>query len=127
MLNLSHKNLEVYKIALLMMEEVYTITKKYPTEERYGLTSQLRRAAISVCSNLAEGAARTSLKEKKRFFVIARASLVEIDTQMEVSLILNYIQKENIIAFEKYEESVFRMLSKLIISVGSTTYLPKNQ
>ncbi len=78
------------------------------------MVTQLRRAAISVSSNLAEGAARLSPKEKKRFYEIARASLVEIDTQMEISLMLEYLRKENIVDFEKYEESVFRMLSKMI-------------
>ena len=67
MLDLSHKNLEVYKIALLLVKEVYTVTKLLPKDELYGLVSQLRRAAVSVSSNLAEGAARKSPREKKDF------------------------------------------------------------
>jgi four helix bundle protein len=114
MLNLSHKNLEVYKFSLVLVKEIYKHTKLYPKEEQFVLVTQLRRAAISVSSNLAEGAARLSSKEKKRFYEIARASLVEIDTQIEISLMLEYLRKENIIDFEKYEESVFRMLSKMI-------------
>jgi four helix bundle protein len=114
MLNLSHKNLEVYKFSLALVKEIYKHTKLYPKEEQFVLVTQLRRAAISVSSNLAEGAARLSSKEKKRFYEIARASLVEIDTQIEISLMLEYLRKENIIDFEKYEESVFRMLSKMI-------------
>lgn len=114
MLNLSHKNLEVYKISLLLVKEVYRLTKFYPKEEQFILVTQLRRAAISVCSNLAEGAARISPKEKKRFYEVARASLVEVDTQVEISLMLEYLRKENITDFEKYEESVFRILSKMI-------------
>jgi four helix bundle protein len=114
MLNLSHKNLEVYKFSLELVKEIYKHTKLFPKEEQFVLVTQLRRAAISVSSNLAEGAARLSSKEKKRFYEIARASLVEIDTQMEISLMLEYLRKENIVDFEKCEESVFRMLSKMI-------------
>lgn len=123
MLNLSHKNLEVYKISLLLKQEIYQITKKYPTEEKYTLVSQLRRACISVCSNLAEGSARISAKEKMRFYEIARSSVVEVDTQIEASLLLNYINKNEIVQLEKYEESVFKMLSKLITNLN--THLPK--
>jgi four helix bundle protein len=114
MLNLSHKNLEVYKFSLELVKEIYKHTKLFLKEEQFVLVTQLRRAAISVSSNLAEGAARLSSKEKKRFYEIARASLVEIDTQIEISLMLEYLRKENIVDFEKYEESVFRMLSKMI-------------
>ena len=124
MLDLSHKNLEVYKIALVLVKDVYTITKLLPKDELYGLTSQLRRAAVSISSNLAEGAARKSTKEKKRFYEISRSSLVEVDTQIEICLLLNYIKKENIIELGKYCESVFRMLSKMI---GNLELSPTNQ
>ncbi|MBL0272954.1 MAG: four helix bundle protein [Chitinophagaceae bacterium] len=67
MLNLSHKNLEVYKISLNLLEEVYSATKGFPKEELYVLVSQIRRAAISVCSNIAEGASRISKKRKNDF------------------------------------------------------------
>ena len=67
MLNLSHKNLDVYKIATQMVKEVYRLTKLYPKEEQFTLITQLRRAAISVCSNLAEGAARKSPQKKRGF------------------------------------------------------------
>lgn len=123
MLNLSHKTLDVYKISLLLMQEIYQLTKKYPQEEKYTLVGQLRRACISVCSNLAEGSARISAREKRRFYEIARSSVVEIDTQIEASLLLNYISKNEITQLEKYEESVFKMLSKLITNLN--THLPK--
>ena len=114
MLDLSHKNLEVYKIALLFVKEVYTVTKLLPKDELYGLVSQLRRAAVSVSSNLAEGAARKSPREKKRFYEISRSSLVEVDTQIEICMLLEFVKKENLIDLGKYSESVFRMLSKMI-------------
>ena len=114
MLQLSHKNLEVYKIALQLVKEVYAITKTFPKEEQYVLVSQLRRAVISICSNIAEGAARKTKPDRRRFYEISRSSLVEVDTQMEAALILNYITKVHIKNIESYLESVFKMLSKMI-------------
>ena len=114
MLELSHKNLEVYKLSLLLVKEVYTLTWKFPKVEQYVLVSQLRRAAISVCSNIAEGASRISKPEKKRYYEVARSSLVEMDTQIEASLVLNYINKEQIKTLEPQVLSIFRILSKMI-------------
>ncbi len=114
MLNLSHKNLEVYKMSLKLIEEVYKATKSFPKEELYVLVSQIRRAAISVCSNIAEGASRISKKEKKRFYEISRSSLVDMDTQFEIAIILNYYKNGQMKELEQYLESTFRMLSKMI-------------
>lgn len=114
MLNLSHKKLDVYHISLNLVKEVYKVTKGFPKEEQYLLISQVRRAAISVCSNIAEGAARISKNEKKRFYEIARSSAVEIDTQFEIAIILEYYKKGQMKEMEQYLESIFRILSKLI-------------
>lgn len=121
MLQLSHKKLDVYQIALKLAKEVYTLTKKFPAEERFVLVSQLRRAAISVCSNLAEGSARISKLEKKRFYEISRSSTVEIDTQIEIALIIDYLTKQQIEELEKHLESCFRMLSKMISYLDNTS------
>lgn len=102
MLNLSHKKLDVYKVTLELIKEVYKHTKSFPPEEKFLLVNQLRRAAVSVCSNIAEGASRISKDEKKRFFEISRSSLVEIDTQVEISLIIEYLKKGEIGDLEKY-------------------------
>lgn len=118
MLNLSHKNLEVYKISLNLLEEVYSATKGFPKEELYVLVSQIRRAAISVCSNIAEGASRISKKEKKRFYEISRSSLVEMDTQFEIAIILKYYKNGHMKELEQYLESTFRMLSKMISNLN---------
>jgi len=77
-----------------LARQIYTITSGFPKEEIYGLTSQLRRAAVSVPSNLAEGAARTGPKEFLQFINIAQGSLSEIDTQIELSKMLNYIDAQ---------------------------------
>jgi len=114
MLNLSHKKLDVYQMSLRLIEEVYKATKTFPKEELYVLVSQIRRAAISVCSNIAEGASRMSKKEKKRFYEISRSSLVEIDTQFEIAIILKYYKNGQIKELEQYLESTFRMLSTMI-------------
>jgi len=122
MLNLSHKKLDVYQIALNLLRKVYQLTKYLPKEEQFLLISQLRRAAISVCSNIAEGAARRSKSEKLRFYEISRSSVVEIDTQFEISLILEYLTRDQIHELEQQLESVFRILSKLISNLKPTSH-----
>ena len=94
MLTLSHKKLEAYSLAFQLAKIIYEITEGFPKSEQYGLSSQLRRAAVSVLSNIAEGASRYSPKEKIRFFEISRASLVEVDTQLELSSALKYYSGE---------------------------------
>ena len=117
MLDLSHKKLDVYQIALKLLKKVYDHTKKFPKDEQFVLVSQLRRASISVCSNIAEGAARKSKAEKKRFYEISRSSVVEVDTQFEIALILEYVLKEQTQELEQYVESLFRILSKMITNL----------
>jgi len=116
MLKLNHKNLDVWKVSIKLVKEIYSMTKLYPSEETYGLKSQMRRAVISVISNIAEGAARKSNIERKRFYEIARASLVELDTQIEISLELDYIQNKNLKAIDDLINHTFALLSNLIKS-----------
>ena len=119
LLQLSHKNLEVYNISLKLIKEIYKVTATFPREEQYVLISQIRRAAVSVCSNIAEGASRISKREKKRFYEISRSSLVEIDTQFEIAIALQYYKSGQIEELEQYLESIFRMLSKMIDNLNS--------
>ena len=114
MLNLGHKNLNVWKLSLNLISEIYRLTKAYPKEELYGLTSQMRRAVVSVSSNIAEGASRRSYFERKRFYEISRSSLIELDTQLEISLKLNYISDGFINELGDLVNHVFAMLTKLI-------------
>ena len=119
MLELSHKKLDVWKLSVELVKEVYKLTATFPKEELFILTSQMRRAAVSVVSvvsNLSEGAARKSKKEKKRFFEISRSSLVELDTQVEISIVLNYLNEQKIKNLKPNAESVFKILSKLIFN-----------
>ena len=121
MLNLIHKKLEVYKISLQLVKEIYTLISRFPADEKYILSSQIKRAAISVCSNIAEGSARISDAEKKRFYEIARSSLVEVETQIEIALVLNYLSQNDTENINLYMESVFKMLSKLISNLTNKT------
>jgi four helix bundle protein len=85
-----HENLSVWQQAMSLVEQVYTRSSRYPDSERYGLTAQLGRAAISVPSDIAEGAARRSTPEYVRFLSIARGSLSELDTQLQIAARLGY-------------------------------------
>lgn len=114
MLSLNHKNLNVWKNSINLVAEIYKLTKLFPKEELYGLISQLRRASVSVPSNIAEESSRTSAIERKRFYEIARSSLVEIDTQIEIALLLKYLNNEDISNLAKESNNVFALLTALI-------------
>ena len=89
----SYKTLNVYQDAKALVVEVYRLLKQYPVEERYALCDQVRRAAISITSNIAEGMSRYSDKEKAHFLEISYGSLMEVDSQLEVSVELGYISE----------------------------------
>lgn len=114
MINLNHKQLNVYKKSVELVSEIYRLTENYPKAEAFGLTSQMRRAAVSIPSNLSEGASRKSEKDRKRFYRISRSSLVELDTQLEISINLNYLNNNNTKKVEKLANEVFAMLSNMI-------------
>jgi four helix bundle protein len=90
-----HYNLHAWKKAIVLVKDVYNVTKSFPNEEIYGLVSQMRRAAVSVPSNIAEGAARSSKKEFIRFLTISRGSLSELETQLFISVELGYMDRSN--------------------------------
>lgn len=85
-----HKNLRVWQVAMLLVEDVYQLTSAFPKEELFGLTSQMRRAAISIPSNIAEGSARNGTKELIYFLGVANGSLAELDTQLDLVYRLKY-------------------------------------
>ena len=88
----THKDLDVWKLGLVFVKDIYAVTKKFPAEEMYGLTSQLRRAAVSVPTNIAEGAAKNSRKDFIKYLYISLGSLVEIETLLYVTELLNYCE-----------------------------------
>ena len=87
-----HKKLNVWQLAMDIVEDVYNLSETFPANERFGQTSQLRRCAVSVPSNIAEGAARNTTKEFMNFLHIAQGSLSELDTQLEISFRLKLIK-----------------------------------
>lgn len=92
----THKDLEVWKIAIDLVTDIYNVTKSFPKEEIYGLTNQIRRSAVSIPSNIAEGSARNSTKENIQFLYISLGSVSELETQLIIAENINYInQVEN--------------------------------
>jgi four helix bundle protein len=89
-LKLNHQKLEVYQSSKIFVLECYKLTKILPADEKFGMISQIRRAALSVHLNIAEGASGKSATERKRYYEIARGSIVEIDAALDVADELNY-------------------------------------
>jgi|SRR5688572_5495611 len=113
-LPLNHKNLDVYKASRELLKESYQITKKLPPDERFNLVQQIRRAALSVKLNIAEGASRKSERERKRFYEIARGSVIEIDAAAEAILDLGYLHLDSMQNLGVWLNKCFSMLSKMI-------------
>ena len=89
-----HHNLDVWKKAVGFSVRIYEITETFPRDEKYGLTSQVRRAAVSIAANIAEGAGRTSKKEFANFLSIAQGSASEVETELLIALRLGYVNQE---------------------------------
>ncbi|MCF6281512.1 MAG: four helix bundle protein [Candidatus Polarisedimenticolaceae bacterium] len=94
-----HERLDAWKFAMRLVKAVYEMSSTFPPDERFGLTQQMRRAAVSVPSNLAEGAGRNHVKEYVQFIGISRGSLAELETQMKLAVMLNFAPKDHF-AFE---------------------------
>ena len=91
---MNHKDLDVWKKSMILVTEIYKVSSNFPSSELYGLTSQIRRAAVSIPSNIAEGAARKGDKELIQFISIALGSLAEIETQYLIAIRLKYIVED---------------------------------
>lgn len=109
----SYKNLNVYQDAKAFVVAVYKLLDSFPDTEKFALCNQIRRAAISVTSNIAEGVSRTSNKEKVHFLEIAYASMMEVDSQLDVSIELGYITIEQYELINKQINNIGRQLSVL--------------
>jgi four helix bundle protein len=112
-----HQRLIVWNDAIELVEQIYRLTANFPPEERYGLSSQLRRAAVAIPSNLAEGAARSSRREFLRYLDVARSSLVEIETQIVIARRLAMAPKDA--NLDAALERVFARLSALIRTIAA--------
>ena len=114
---MDHKELDVWKKSIDLVEIIYKISAQFPSSEVYGLTNQIRRASVSVSSNIAEGAGRNSDKELLYFLNVALGSLAEVETQVEIALRLNFVATA---------DSIFAQITevrKLII--GFRNYIKK--
>lgn len=112
--NISHKDLEVWKKAITLVTDVYSITSFFPKEEIYGITSQIRRSAVSIPSNIAEGAARQTNKEFIQFLHIASGSCAELDTQFIIAMNIGYLSIEQYNSIKINIEEIGKMINGLI-------------
>ena len=114
----SFRDLRVWQGAMKLTTEIYRATAAFPRHELYGLSQQIRRAAVSVPSNIAEGKGHRSDKEFVRFLLHARGSLLELETQLLIAEELQYIRKEEGLRLFSLAEGVGRALSGLINSMS---------
>ena len=105
-----HENLEVWKKSIDFVVMTYLQTKHFPSEERFGLTSQIRRSAVSIPANIAEGAARQSDKEFLRFLAIAQGSCSEVETEILIAEKLGFLSQSNYAELKAEADSIGRML-----------------
>ncbi len=111
------KDLVAWQKAMDLVEIVYRLTKLFPVDERFGLTSQLRRAAVSIPSNIAEGQGRNSISEFGRFLSIAYASLREVETQLLIAVRLEYVSQSDFQPVQELCDETGRILNGLMNSL----------
>ncbi len=120
LLELNHKKASFYRISLQLVASVYSTMKKVSDDEKFGLTSQIKRAAISIPLNIAEGSSRKSIPERKRFYEIARSSAVELDTGLEILLSTGLIKSDDLEEIAPILKDCFRQLSNILNTLKST-------
>lgn len=113
-LQLAHTKLDVFEISKAFVLECYKATKNFPAEEKFAMTSQIRRAALSTHLNVAEGCSRKSLSERKRFYEVARGSVIEVDTALDIALSLNYCSNDELIFLGEKLIKTFKILCGMI-------------
>ena len=116
----SFRNLNVYINAKELVKKVYVLLKKFPKEEQYALCDQLRRAVVSIPSNIAEGCGRETQKDQTHFLNIAYGSLMEVLSQMDVALDLGYITQEEFDETERLVNEESRMLDRKSTRLNSS-------
>lgn len=114
-----YRKLIAYQKAKEVVKRTYKLLKKFPAEERYAMCDQLRRASVSITSNIAEGVNRYSVKDKSHFIEMAYGSLMEVSSQFEVAEDLNYITSDERLSMDQIIEEMARLLSGLQKSYNS--------
>ena len=107
------EKLDVWQKSRVLAIEIYTVTKSFPADEKFGLTSQIRRATISISSNIAEGSTRLSTRDKSRFYEIAYGSLIEVLNQLIISQDLQYLIPDDFTRLRTKADEISRMLLAL--------------
>ncbi len=115
----SFEELNIWQEARELTNKIYILSKRFPKEELYGLSSQIRRASVSIMSNIAEGFNRRSTKEFINFLIISRASISEIQNDLYISLDLNYINKKEFETTYNQTQKISRSINKLITYLRS--------
>ena len=118
----SYMDLEVWKKSVDLVVSIYQLTKKFPAEEKFGLTSQIKRSAVSIPSNIAEGYNRTHRGDYLRHLSYAKGSVAELETQIAIAARLNFIEREEAVNIWNLTQEIGKMLTKLIqkLSVNNT-------
>jgi four helix bundle protein len=106
------KELEIWKKSRIFCSNIYQVTSTFPNDEKFGITNQLRRASVSIPSNIAEGSSRNSNKDFARFLEIAIGSAYEIETQLLIASDLNFLKQENLEPLISQLEEIIKMTSK---------------
>ena len=122
----SYQDLIVWQKSVLLVTDIYTITKTFPQDERFGITSQLNRAAVSIPTNIAEGWGRETSKNYLQFLRISRGSIMEVQTLLIISKNLNYISEEKFDILRNKTEEVGKILQGLIKSINEKISLTDN-
>ncbi|MBQ1196041.1 MAG: four helix bundle protein [Clostridia bacterium] len=115
-----YEQLNVWQKAMDLTVEIYSLTKHFPREELYGITNQMRRAAVSIPSNIAEGHSRNSQKEFLKFLCIAKGSNAELFTQLLICERIGYISSSNIKPIKQLSQEIARMLTSLITRIEAS-------
>ena len=113
----SYRDLEAWRLAIRLTKVVYRMSEHFPSDERFGLTSQIRRAAVSVASNIAEGWGRGTTSDYARFLRMARGSMYEVETQGLIALELGFVEKDKFDFFEQTIDEAGRVLAGLLRSI----------
>ena len=121
------RDLRVYQTSRDLVKTIYSVLAAYPSNEQYALCDQLRRASVSVPSNIAEGMSRSSDKEKAHFIEISYGSLMEVLCQMEISKELNYVTEEQMKDIENQIIIIAKQLSKLRTTLSNSSLNSKPQ
>ena len=108
-----HEKLDLWKKAIDFVVSIYKVTESFPKDERYGLTSQLRRASVSIVANIAEGAARQTRKEFRQFLSHSQGSASEVDRELIISFHLNFLTREDFKKLTNEPDHIGRMITRL--------------